>query len=105
MIIPVGLLTQVLKNRKNPLAGVREMQQSTRQEGEHERHSTRCGSGTEGPGAKEGRRPPEAGTAPGQEPARKWRSQLCNCVALHSANCLNEPGSGFHPGPPEKRSG
>ena len=31
-IIPVGLITQVLKNRKNSLAGVREMQHNRRQE-------------------------------------------------------------------------
>ena len=39
MIIPVGLITQALKNRKNSLAGVREMQQNKWQEREHERYS------------------------------------------------------------------
>lgn len=47
--------------------------------------------------AKEGRRPPEA-EQPRTRLAREVESQLCNCVDLHSANCLNEPGSGFHLG-------
>lgn len=99
--------SHILKNIEISLAGVREMQEKSARDSEHERFSSCCCWLRDG----RGQEPRNAGgpwtlrTTPGQQPARKWRFQFYNYMELNSANHLNKTERRFSLRAPDRHSG